>query len=112
VAVKMQRPTLNEPVEAGDLQLEAVELLHQIHLTRLHLRARHLQRDDVLLGLLLDLLGTVLQATASPINPVVEVNLNLLELVQHETNTRIHRVIGLGATCVVERVGLHRTNRI
>jgi hypothetical protein len=105
-----QRPTLDEPVEADDLRLEAVELLRQVGVTHLHLHVRHLQWDEALLDLLLDLLDAALQAATLPINPVTEASLHLLMLIQHETNTRIHQVTELGAAGIVEWVGIHRTN--
>jgi hypothetical protein len=76
------------------------------------LSAGHLQSDKALLGLVLDLSDPTLDIGAAPVNIFAEASLHALELLEHQSEVRIHGIIKLLAMRIVVGIGLHRIERI
>jgi hypothetical protein len=99
---------LVEVVQVGDLEAEVVNPLLYIGVPCLCLGAKHLQRDETLLGLLLDLGDTMLDTWALAIDFVAEPSLHLLKLLEHHTEVGIYGFLRFLATVVVVGVWLNR----
>lgn len=96
-----------ELVDVGDFELDAAELLLNLWLPALGLGLRHLERDEARLGLLLRRLNPLLERPEMEVNLVPQASFHLLQLLEHELQARIDRLVLLVAARVVEGKRLH-----
>jgi hypothetical protein len=96
-----------EAVEASDLQANIIDTLMNLYVPHLYLRTGHLQGDKTLLGLVLDICDTMLHTSTASVDILPEASLHTLELIQHQPEVGIHRILGPLAVGVVVGIGLH-----
>jgi hypothetical protein len=83
-------------VDAVDIKLQPIERLLERSSIRIHLNARHLERDEVLLRMLLHIDHSLLQTSAAALNLLHELHFHALMPYPHaRISSSIMQMVGL-----------------
>jgi hypothetical protein len=103
---------LEEAANMMKFEFQALDLLLNLSAARLWLCSSHLEWNQPLLHTLLGICHTVLNPLAATLDAVTELRLHLLELLEHELDSGINRILRPWAASVVEGVRLHGSTNL